>query len=184
MFNQKTTYDQKHQPLFMKVGEWAMLQLHKGYNLLATAKVTRKLTQQYVDPFRIVEKVGRLAYRLDMPPDWRIISMAQLKPIPPLGKDPFARLFPSNLPPVFIEENTDNFKSFEVERLFNKWYVKKGKGQSIEYLVRWKGYGSEWDRWYNIKELDNAASLVNDYEATLAATRTHFINRDVDFLSQ
>lgn len=120
MFNQKTTYDQKHQPLFMKVGEWAMLQLHKGYNLLATTKVTRKLTQQYVDPFRIVEKVGRLAYRLDMPPDWRIISMAQLKPIPSLSKDPFARLFPSNPPPVFIEENTNNFKSFEIERLFNK----------------------------------------------------------------
>lgn len=136
MFNQKTTYDQKHQPLFMKVGEWAMLRLHKGYNLFTIAKVTRKLTQQYIDSFRIVEKVGRLAYRLDMPPDWRIISMAQLKPILPLGKDPFARLIPSNPPSVFVEENTNNFKSFEVERLLNKWHIKKGKSHAIEYLVR------------------------------------------------
>ena len=139
MSNQKTTYDRKHQPLFMKVGEWAMLRLHKGYNIPATAGVTRKLTQQYVGPFRIVEKVGRLAYRLDVPLDWRIhpvFSVAQLEPAPPPAEDPFARPFPSNPPPVFVEGDTDKLKSFEVEKLLNKQQVKKGRGQATEYLVR------------------------------------------------
>ncbi len=58
LLNLKVTYDRKHQPLFMKVGEWAMLRLHKGYSIPATAGVTKKLIQQYVGPFRIVEKVG------------------------------------------------------------------------------------------------------------------------------
>ena len=49
-----------------------MLRLHKGYNIPATAEVTKKLIQQYIGPFCIVEKVGRLAYRLDVLPDWRI----------------------------------------------------------------------------------------------------------------
>ncbi len=44
LLNQKVTYDRKHQPLFMKVGEWAMLRLHKGYSIPATAGVTKKLT--------------------------------------------------------------------------------------------------------------------------------------------
>ena len=187
LLNQKVTYDQKHQPLFMKVGEWAMLRLHKGYSIPATAGVTKKLTQQYVGPFRIVEKVGRLAYRLDVPPDWRIhpvFSVAQLEPAPPPTEDPFGRPFPSNPPPVFVKGDTDKIKSFEIERLLNKRQVKKGKGQAIKYLVRWKGYGPEWDRWYNIKELDNAAALVDDYEVSLASTRTHYLNEDVEFFSQ
>lgn len=84
---------------------------------------------------------------------------------------------------MFVKGNTNNFKSFEVERLLNKQQVKKSKGQAIEYLVCWKGYGLKWDRWYNVKGLNNATDLVNDYEVTLAATKTHFINKDIDFLS-
>lgn len=66
--NQKEHYDRRHQPLFMKVGEWAMLCLHKGYSIPLTLGVTKKLTQQYVGPFCISEKIGRLAYRLAIPP--------------------------------------------------------------------------------------------------------------------
>ena len=67
--NQKTNYDRKHQPLFMKVGDWAMLKLHKEYSIPSSASVTKKLTQQYVGPFRVFEKVGRLAYKRDLPLD-------------------------------------------------------------------------------------------------------------------
>ena len=187
LLNQKLAYDRRHQPLFMKVGEWALLRLHKGYSIPATAGVTKKLTQQYVGPFRIMEKVGCLTYRIDVPPDWRIhsiFSVAQLEPALPLTEDPFRRPFPSNPPPVFIEGNTDKVKSFEVEKLLNKQQVRKGKGRAVKYLVRWKGYGPKWDRWYNVKELDNAAALVDDYEAGLASTKAHFLNKDVDFFSQ
>ena len=123
LLNQKLAYNRRHQRLFMKVGEWALLRLHKGYSIPATARVTKKLTQQYVGPFRIMEKVGRLAYRLDVPPDWRIypvFSVVQLEPAPPPAEDPFGRPFPSNLPFVFVEGDTDKVKSFKVERLLNK----------------------------------------------------------------
>lgn len=69
LLNQKVTYDRKYQPLFMIVGEWAMFWLHKRYNIPTTAGITKKLTQQYVGPFRIVQKIGRLVYKLDVPPD-------------------------------------------------------------------------------------------------------------------
>ncbi len=61
MANQKTNYDRKHQPLFMKKGERAILRLHKGYSIHATLGITKKLAQQYVGPFQIESKVGRLA---------------------------------------------------------------------------------------------------------------------------
>ena len=43
--NQKAHYDRKHQPLFLKVGDWAMLRLYKGYSILSSLEVTKKLTQ-------------------------------------------------------------------------------------------------------------------------------------------
>lgn len=49
-----------------------MLQLYKGYTIPAMTGVTKKLTQQYVGPFCIVEKVGCLAYKLEILSDWRI----------------------------------------------------------------------------------------------------------------
>ncbi len=53
----------------MKVEEWVILQLHKECSMFLTARLTKKLTQQYIGSFRIVKKVGRLAYKLDIPPD-------------------------------------------------------------------------------------------------------------------
>ena len=116
-----------------------MLKLHKGYSIPSSVGVTRKLTQQYVGPFRILEKVSRLAYKLDVPNDWRIhpvFSVAQIEPAPDLSKDPFYRPRPQQPPSVFVEGDTDHHKSFEIDRLLNKRTVRKGKGLAIEYLVR------------------------------------------------
>lgn len=49
--NHQEDYDRSHQPLFMKVGDWAMLKFHKGYSIPFSVGVTKKLTQQYVGPF-------------------------------------------------------------------------------------------------------------------------------------
>lgn len=70
--NQKAYYDQKYQLLFMKVGDWAILKLHKGYSILSSVGVTKKLIQQYVGPFRVLEKIVRFTYKLDMPYNWRV----------------------------------------------------------------------------------------------------------------
>ena len=168
--NHKEHYDKSHQPLVMKVGDWAMLKLHKGYSIPSSVSMTKKLTQQYVSPFQIVKKIGRLAYRLEVPSDWRIhpvFSVAQLEPAPNPSEYPFHRPRSQQPPSVFVEDDTDKHKSFEIDCLFNKRMVRKDRGLTIKYLMRWTGYGPEWDRWYNVKNLDNAADLVRAYEEGL-----------------
>lgn len=62
-----------------------MLTLHKGYSIPFSVGITKKLTQEYVDPFSILEKISRLAYKLDDPLDWKVhsvFSVAQLEPAP------------------------------------------------------------------------------------------------------
>lgn len=56
--NQKKYYNRSHQLLFMKVRDWAMLKLYKSYSISSFVGVTKKLTQQYVGPFQIIEKIG------------------------------------------------------------------------------------------------------------------------------
>lgn len=82
-----------------------------------------------------------------------------------------------------MEGDTDKLKSFEMKKLLNKYQVKKKKGQAIEYLVCWKKYGSKLYRWYNIKTLDNATTLVENYKAGLATTKIYFNNKDINFFS-
>ena len=94
--------------------------------------------------------------------------MAQLEPALDPSEDPFHRPRPEQPLSVFVEGDTDKHKSFEIDCLLNKRIVRKSKGLATEYFVRWTGYGPEWDRWYNIKDLDNAADLVWAYEEGLA----------------
>lgn len=139
LLNQKVIYNRKYQPLFMRVGEWAMLQLHKEYSIPITAGVTKKLIQQYISPFRIIEKVGQLAYRLDVPPDWQIhlvFSVAQLELALSPAEDLFGRPFSSSPSLIFVKGNTKKMKSFEIKKLLNKRQIKKRKGQTVEYLLR------------------------------------------------
>ena len=154
----------------MKVGNWAMLRLHRSYSIPSSAGVTKKLTQQYVGPFQIKEKVGRLAYKLKIPDDWRIhpvFLVAQLEPAPEPSDDPFRRPHLHHPPTVFVNGDTDSLKFFEIDRLLNKRTIKRSKGLTVKYLVCWTNYGPEWDRWYNVKDLDNAAELVREYEEGL-----------------
>lgn len=86
----------------------------------------------------MLEKVGRLAYKLDVLFDWRlhpIFLVAQLEPTSFPTNDPFHRSYFYILPTEFVNGDTDATTSFEIEHLLNKQMVKKGKGRTMEYLV-------------------------------------------------
>ena len=160
-------YDRAHQPLFLEVNDPVLLRLHKGYKIPATEGIITKLTQQYVGPFRIIERVGRLAYRLQIPHHWKIhpvFTIAQLEPY--TTGDPFER----ELPPQPLDLRADqlppqNLSQLLAEKILRKRIIKKGKGTATEYLIRWKNRGPEHDQWKNVKSLDEKEkNLVKAYK--------------------
>lgn len=158
----KAAYDRRHQPMFLKINDWALIRLHKGYKIPSTLGITHKLADQFVGPFKVLDRVGRLAYQLDIPEHWKVhpvFTIAQLEPSPPPSEDPYSRPRPGHPPAV----STDAME-YEIERLLNKRVTKRGRGLSTQYLVRWLGYGPEFDEWYNVKDLGNAQELIEDYE--------------------
>ncbi len=65
------------------------------------------------------------------------------------------------MPAVKVKGDTPTSQSWELERLRGKRVTKTGL---VSYLVRWKGYGPEYDKWLRTSLLDNAKELIEDYE--------------------
>ena len=171
----KRLYDQKHQFIQMNVKNWTLIRLHKSYNIFVTAILEKKLSQQYVDSFQIIQRIKNLAYKLKIFDNWRIWSMftiSQLKSFFELVNDSFHRT-QSSSESLIVEDDTDQVKSFEIDRLISK---KQTKRREVEYLIRWRDYDLEDDAWKNLSKLSNAKELMKDYEKNHNSISTSQIN--------
>lgn len=169
----KQQYALQHQQRSFKVGNKVNLRLHRGYTLPAVKN--KKLQQQFVGPLTVKRQIGRLAYEIDIPSNWKIhhvISIAHLEPATTQDDDPYHRARPDHPDAVYVEGDTENSKSYEIEALLGKRTGRKHGKQQTQYLVRWKSYGPEYDEWYGKEELENAKELVEKYEEATGAIET------------
>jgi hypothetical protein len=161
----KTHYDRRHSSLFLKVEEWTMLRLHYEYFMSKFENMTKKIATQYVESFKITQRIERLIYRLNISSNWKIHSVffvAQLKSTLNSADDSFNRS-----KSIHSSSITDSQDQYEIKRLLNKRTIRRETEYFIEYLVRWLDYDSEWDRWYNVKDLRNVKNLITNYEKKL-----------------
>ncbi|KAK7278988.1 hypothetical protein RJT34_24029 [Clitoria ternatea] len=63
---QKSYYDNRHRPLEFQVGDWVFLRISliKGIGRILKSQ---KLNLKYIGPYQILERIGEVAYRLDLP---------------------------------------------------------------------------------------------------------------------
>ena len=154
----KHYYDKTHSNYQFKIDDWVLLKLHKDYNISTTKILRKKLSQQYVESFKITEKIDNLIFRLTISEHWRIhsvISIAQLE----FFESSFA--INSFSFSISMKEDTDSIKSFEIKQIISKRLTKR---RDIEYLVRWLKYDSEKNVWRSLSEFDNVMNFVKNYE--------------------
>ena len=60
----KNFVDQKRRPIRFKEGDWVFLKVPKNSTSLKTGPVS-KLSPQFCGPFKILNKVGQVAYKLE-----------------------------------------------------------------------------------------------------------------------
>ena len=134
--NAKHCYNRKYQLLYIRFDDYALIRLYKKYNISSTIVLKSKYNQQYVDSFKIFEKIEQLTYRLNLSTHWRIylvFSIAQLKSSSSLNIDFFRRKRSNHFDSIFVENDTNIMKFFEIERLINKRQTKR---RELEYLIR------------------------------------------------
>lgn len=123
-----------------------------------------KLAPKFIGPFTILERIGEVAYRLDLPETMLIHPVFHVSKLR-LHKDGSDK-FPSRIAevtrPAPVIEHTNEHTEWEVDRIVDHRYRGKGK-KKREYLVLWKGYPDYERTWQKEQDLSNATESVEQY---------------------
>ena len=162
----KTIYDDNHTSLQMQIEDWTLLRLHKKYDISFTVVLERKLSEQYVESFRILQKIDNLVYKLNISLTWKIwsiIFIAQLESSSTSTSNSFKRTSTSS---SFVsmknESNSNIVRSYEIEKIVVKRHNRR---RDHEYLIKWLKYESQNDFWRSLHELQDALNLVRKFDS-------------------
>jgi len=143
--------------------------------------ITHKLSARYTGPFKIIQVVSPVAYKLDLPNDW-----TSRKRIHPVFHVSLLKKYNRNDSDSSAEEKQD---IVEVDDAEDREYVvdkiisqRITKDKQVEYLVTWKGYPESeatWETTENVKDV----KALDDFEQALkvAASADHTRTRK-DFI--
>ena len=150
------------------------LQLFHDY--IISELINRKLLNQCVDSFHIIEWINQLAYQLKLSSIMRIhpvVSIAQLEPAP--ENAPYNRQSNTKPPLINIKNEDDtSAPSYKIKRLLDKHTTHWGRDQPfVQYLVKWKGYNHSHNVWYGVEDLAEARDFVDDYERRVELQAPH-----------
>ena len=127
---------------------------------------TSKLSDRFIGPFKILERIQRSSYRLELPDSWTIrdiINVSRLKRYKAPGHESFpTQPAESKPPPVQVEEGAPNSDHFEVETIL-KSRPGKGKKGETQYYVKWLGWPASDNSWVKSSDL-NAPELIKEFE--------------------
>lgn len=130
--------------------------------LLSMANITtnrpmKKLDVKYSGPFTILDKIGKGAYRLDLPPSMKchnVFNITLLRPFEPTVEGQ------SYNPPPPVEVD-DIGESWEVKSIIKS----KRLGKQLWYLVEWEGFNGTPQElsWEPAANLDNCEDAIDEF---------------------
>ena len=133
----KTIYDDNHTSLQMRIENWAFLRLHKKYDISFIVVLKRKLSEQYVEFFRIFQRINNFVYKLNISSAWKIwsiIFIAQFESSSTSISNSFKRTNTfSSLVSMKNESNSNIVKLYEIEKIVVK---KHNRRKNHEYLIK------------------------------------------------
>ena len=115
------------------------------------------LSEKFIGPYRVAERISSHAYRLDLP-KWYLIHnvfhVSLLEPYIPNAIDGRNQPAP---PPVEI----DGDEEWEVDTILDS-KIDHRYSKPLRYLVKWTGYEETWEP---ASALENASDLVAEFHA-------------------
>jgi hypothetical protein len=146
---QKDQHDKGRKEQILEVGQQVLL---NARNLKFKNSKGRKLMPQWLGPFKVTERIGLLAYRLQLPPTLPVHDVFHTSLLRPFHSD--GRYQPPPLPVAVAGE---------LEYLVEEVIAHRGEGRLRRYLVKWTGYGAEHNSWEPARNLTNAPEKVTAY---------------------
>jgi len=115
------------------------------------------LDQKKLGPFKVVKKIGRSAYQIQLPMSWsRIHPVFNEVLLTPVDDPQFVQQVEPEPPgPIDMEGEPE----YEVEEVVSS----QRRGRGIQYLVKWKGYGNEENTWEARSNMEKAKDAIQDF---------------------
>ena len=118
-----------------------------------------KLAPKRYRLFKITRVISPVAYQLDLPPSWTIHDVFHAGLLSPYHKTKqYGANFPRPPPDVI-----DGEEEYEVEAIRN--HRRFGRRQTLQYLIKWKGYPEADNTWENHSDVF-AEQLIRQYHQT------------------
>ena len=137
----------------------------EGTNLRHPSNLTPKLAPKWYGPFEIAAQISKVAYKLKLPPTWKIYDIFHASLLTPYKETLQHRPNFLELPPEITEGELEwEVKKIIKERTFGRWKKK-------QYLVRWKGYSPSHNEWVPEEDL-HAPDLLTEFQKQSSSIRT------------
>lgn len=151
---QKHYADQtRREGISVKVGDLVWLNMKN----IKTTRPSKKLDSKWEGPFRCLEKVGNVSYKLDLPSSMKIHPVFHQSLLSKHADDPLPGQEYPTPEPVTI----DGQEEWEVEDILD---VKKGpgRGDNIQIRVSWVGHPPDLT-YYPSRNFENSVEYLVDY---------------------
>jgi hypothetical protein len=150
---QKAQADKKRTFAMYNTGDKVMLNT-KNFKFKCTG--VRKLMPRWCGPFTIVEAVGLVAYRLDLPANLKMHNVFHISSLKQYHEDARTVLPP---PPELVNDSLE----YDVEAVMDHRTRKEGRKTVKDYLIKWKGYNPEHNTWEPEDNVQNCPELLRAY---------------------
>ena len=153
---QKKYADMKRKDIEYAVGDRVLLDTSDIHFTVGT----KKLLDRFIGPYKIIERIGAVAYKLDLPAKFRLHPVFHISKLrKALETDDFPGRDQLDRPePVMKIDGED---AWYVDKIINK----RKQGNKTQYLVVWEGY-PEWEAtWEDSSRLLQAKEAVAQFES-------------------
>ncbi|XP_026459814.1 uncharacterized protein LOC113360524 [Papaver somniferum] len=151
--NEKYADSHRTERLF-SVDDWVYLRLQPYRQTTVSQQSFSKLSPKFYGPFRILEKIGSVAYKLELPASSRIhpvVHVSQLK-----LKAGSTTSVEQVLPDII------DYEKLEPDSILDRRMYKKGSGAGTRWLIKWKNHAQEDATW---EDADDFIAKFPEFEA-------------------
>jgi hypothetical protein len=148
---QKQLADANRKDVEFKVDDMVLL---NSKNIKLKHEGSRKLLPKFIGPFKVLARVGQVAYRLQLPDNMQCHNVFHVSL---LHKYVRSGRYQPPPPPI---ETEDGDMEYEVEKILAHSGRNPGKRR---FLVKWRGYAVEHNTWEPEKNLTNCQEALQEY---------------------
>ena len=151
----KQQADQHRSERSFDVGDWVFLWLQPYKQMsLKQAKKDNKLSPKYYGPYKVLQKIGTMAYKLELPAASRLHPVFHVSCLKKVIGD---KLPVQKILPKLDEEGKIILESEEI----TKTRTRQLRNRSIsEYLIKWKNLPTEDSTWEDENFMQNYREVL------------------------